>query len=249
MRWSKQQIQLHTQAAKLLTKIVHESFSFINEHPKTTEYAVAVFIMQRYKHFGLVSDKDKPIVAFDKNTSIVHYFPKKKSRTIRKNSLILIDIWARMNIKHAPYADMTFMACLGKPSKEQENVFAVVCRSRDAALSFITKETRKNHFPVGKICDGMSRVVIEKAGYGKFFLHSTGHALGFVSPHARIGGLRKVSTTKLIDKMGYTIEPGIYLKNRFGCRSEIDFYILGKKVIVTTEIQKKIFSLSTLSKP
>jgi Xaa-Pro aminopeptidase len=44
--------------------------------------------------------------------------------------------------------------------------------------------------------------------------------------------------------VGYTIEPGIYLKNKFGVRSEIDFYINEKnRVVITTKVQREILKV------
>jgi Xaa-Pro aminopeptidase len=42
----------------------------------------------------------------------------------------------------------------------------------------------------------------------------------------------------------FTIEPGLYFKNRFGVRSEIDCYVTENyKLIITTKVQKRIIRI------
>jgi Xaa-Pro aminopeptidase len=103
--------------------------------------------------------------------------------------------------------------------------------------------------PTGFEVDKVARDYIKEKGFDDNFLHGLGHPLGFTNPHG--AGVRlspkKVRANRCspLQKMvGYTIEPGIYLKNKFGLRSEIDFYIDEKnKVVITTKIQKKIFKI------
>jgi len=73
------------------------------------------------------------------------------------------------------------------------------------------------------------------------FLHSLGHGLGMASPHWRGGNFRRTNSNQIFKNVGYTIEPGIYLKGKFGARSEMDFYIdKNMKVVLSGPIQKKL---------
>ena len=68
--------------------------------------------------------------------------------------------------------------------------------------------------------DLAARNTIKKAGYGKYFIHRTGHGLGIEvheepSIHAENNLILKPGTT-------FTIEPGIYLAGEFGVRIEDD---------------------------
>ena len=68
------------------------------------------------------------------------------------------------------------------------------------------------------VVDSFARNLIKQAGYGKNFIHTTGHNLGIdVHEKPRIS---KVCSTKLEEGMVITIEPGIYLENKFGIRIE-----------------------------
>ena len=239
MSWTKKQIEQHILAVKKLVVIKDEFFSFLK--PGISEYEAMEFVRKQYKERGLWSDHE-PIVAFGQNTSFVHYFPSQYCRKLCPGSLILLDIWVRAREVGAPFADMTWMGICGKnlPS-DAEKVFRLVLLARDRSVRFLRKKVAHGVLPKGREVDAVARGVFEKAGYGKYFLHSLGHPLGFKNPHGV--GVRlssKKGEGVLERRVGYTIEPGIYLQNKFGVRSEINFYIEGGEVIITTPAQKKI---------
>ena len=66
--------------------------------------------------------------------------------------------------------------------------------------------------------DKLTRDVIEKAGFGKYFIHSTGHGVG-LDIH-EFPFINSKSDVIIEDNMVFTIEPGIYLPNEFGVRIE-----------------------------
>jgi Xaa-Pro aminopeptidase len=241
--WTKRQLQLHTEAAERLARIKCDIAQYIREHPSTTEYEVQQAILDLFKVYGLKLDSEAPIVAFGESTSHVHYFPNAQdSKKLRKNTLILLDIWARVDESKAPYADMTWMFYFGDAvDPAYTEGFSYIAAARDKAISYIKKEIKKGSYPLGKEVDGCSRKYLDQQGIGKYFVHSLGHALGMVSPHANYGGPSKKSNMPLRKQLGYTIEPGIYFPKKYGFRTEIDFYISKEeKVIVTTPVQKEI---------
>ena len=79
----------------------------------------------------------------------------------------------------------------------------------------------------GQICknvDKAARDVIEKAGFGKYFVHRTGHGLG--SEIHEPPFITSTSETSLEPGMVFSIEPGIYMPDKFGVRLE-EIVILG----------------------
>lgn len=258
MSWTNQELQSHLRAAKTLNQIKDRSFEFIRKNPDVTECAVQKFIQNLFKKNNLRLAAHSPIVAFGKNTSFVHYFPKSKTTTyhLQPSTCILIDLWSRQNKKSSPFADITWMGFYppkfsrGKLGRiygpkipgEFQKIYNIVIKSRDACLKYLRAELKKGDIPTGAKLDDVARNVIKKAGYGKNFTHSTGHSLGFVSPHGKEAGLNFRNSKPLEINLGYTIEPGIYLKNKFGARSEIDFYINSNhKIIITTPPQNRVF--------
>ncbi|NTW22276.1 aminopeptidase P family protein [Candidatus Falkowbacteria bacterium] len=240
--WNQEKITDHAQAARLLCQIKDSSFSLIASRRDVSEYEVQQHIVEQFVRNGLVTDRDSAIVAFDTNTSFVHYYPTKECKQLEPESLIMIDLWARLDKDDAPFADITWMAYYGdSPASEIAAVYVLVIKARDAGLKLIRRNLKKGQMPTGKMVDDEVRKVIATAGYGDKFLHTTGHSLGFDSPHGKEFGLNWKSERPLIKNLAYTIEPGVYLENRFGVRSEIDFYIDDKlELIITTDVQKEL---------
>ncbi len=240
--WDDEKITQHKKAAKILDTIKNEAFDLIKKSEKISEYEVKEFILKKFKEYDLKTDAFGAIVAFGENTQYVHYFPSQYSKIIRPNTLIMIDIWARLNQAGAPFADITWMAYKGeKLSPEIEKVFKVVIEARDRALLFLKKSLKQGMVPSGSEVDAIAREYISEKGYGKNFKHTTGHSLGFVSAHGPYGRLSVKNKKRLYKNLGYTIEPGVYLSGKFGVRSEIDFYISDDlELKITTKIQKNI---------
>ena len=74
--------------------------------------------------------------------------------------------------------------------------------------------------------DALARNVIEKAGYGKYFVHSTGHGIG-LDIH-ELPAISPRSKTILQEGMVFSIEPGIYIPDLYGVRIE-DLVVLESK--------------------
>jgi Xaa-Pro aminopeptidase len=66
--------------------------------------------------------------------------------------------------------------------------------------------------------DKAGRDVIEKAGFGKYFVHSPGHGVGLDIHELPV--ISQKSSVIIEENMVFTIEPGIYLPNKFGVRIE-----------------------------
>jgi Xaa-Pro aminopeptidase len=242
--WKLIQIKKHIETAKLLDKIKEETFKFIgvNANKNISEKDVQKFILKKFKENNIMTDKNLPIVAFNENSSIPHYFVSTNPKILNNNSIILIDIWAKFKNSDYPFADITWIAYYGKKiPKKIQKTFNLVIKARDESLNFIKAELSNRRLPTGKEVDKIARDIIEQEGISGKFLHGTGHSLGFTSPHGNKSNLNKKGKQPLLINVGYTIEPGIYLENEFGIRSEIDFYINNKKeIIVTTNMQNKI---------
>jgi Xaa-Pro aminopeptidase len=240
--WNKKQIEQHKKAADNLAKIVKEFSIYIKNNQHITEYEAAVFVKKLFRKYNLKSDKTNPIVAFRENTSFVHYYPEQKSLKLKPESLILFDLWGRVNAKGAPYADITWMLYFGKKvPKDVEKVFLAVIDTRDEAIKFIKKNLSKRNIPMGKEIDKHVRDYLHKYKLADKFLHGTGHSLGFTYAHGNKTRISPKGKQSLPINVGYTIEPGVYFKNKFGVRSEIDFYIDNNyTLVITGAVQQKI---------
>ncbi len=265
-RWSAEQRASHKYAVESLVKVVKEAFKFAGENIrwKLTEHDVAEFIRGRYDRLGLVAD-DGPIVAFNAHSSDPHYEPRPKdSAVIRRQGWLLIDLWARRagpkpgTIPQAPehslpstqdniYADLTWVGSLGgQPSEKEQEVFDVVREARDSAFRFLEDRVLAGDNPQGWEVDRSARNVIEKAGYGDFFVHRLGHSLGR-EVHANgvnLDDWETHDTRTVIQGVGITIEPGVYLPE-FGVRLEMDVHMADDGPEITAEHQTEIVMVDT----
>jgi len=260
MSWSKKQINQHKQAATALNKIIYEVAEYIKNNPNMTDVTVRQFIKEQYKIYHLISYKQKSIVAFGDETAYVHFYSV-EPRTLKKGNFIMIDIWAKLAETSAPFADITWMMYYGRTiPKQQVKAFKIVAEARDKAIKYLQINLKKKTVPIGEEIDAVARNYLDKCGHGDKFLHGTGHSLGLTSPHGNRTRISRKGRQFLPLNVGYTIEPGIYFKNKFGVRSEINFYInspreirlrrskaisRGKnyKLIITTKIQNKIIKI------
>ena len=78
--------------------------------------------------------------------------------------------------------------------------------------------------------DKLTRDIIEKAGYGKYFIHSTGHGVGLDIHEFPV--INSKSDVIIKDNMVFTIEPGIYLPNEFGVRIQDTIVMQNGKAVI-----------------
>ena len=237
-------LERHAKAARALTEIEKESLRYIREREHVSEFEVRSFIENEFRKRDLRKDSRFriPIVGFGAHSAIPHYFPGTRSARLKNNSLVLIDIWAGFRGLHSPLADITWVAWRGRKIPARvKRVFHTVLRARDTCARFIEESFRNGRPPSGMEAHESACAEIIRAGYGKNILHGTGHVLGLSSAHGRGGAISKRNPNSLKQMLGYTIEPGIYLKGVFGIRSEINFYISKKnKLVVTPPPQKDL---------
>ncbi len=238
--------KLHREAADLLTEIVQNAFNLIGERKgNITEYEVQQFIMKRFEEEGLET-ADPPIVAVNEHAADPHYEPKKEnSAVIKEGDRVLIDLWAKRKEEGAIYADITWCAFVGEnPPEDYQKIFQIVTQARDRGVEFLKERIAKGEKVFGYEVDDAVREVIDKAGYGQYFIHRTGHNIGQEvhgnGPH--IDHLETIDERQLVPGLVFSIEPGIYIPGGIGVRSEINVCInLKGEVEVTTQPQKELF--------
>lgn len=147
------------------------------------------------------------IVASGPNGASPHHMAGE--RVIEEGDLVVCDFGGRWD---GYYSDSTRTFSVGNPSQNQEEVHGVVHAAQEAARSEAGPGV-----PCEEV-DRAARKVIADAGYGEFFIHRTGHGIGLeVHEHPYIV---EGNTRTLEPGMAFSIEPGIYLPDRFGVRIE-----------------------------
>jgi Xaa-Pro aminopeptidase len=250
--WTKEQKALHDQAARLTLQAKDEAFDLIKrrlaEGAAVRESEVQAFISGRFDATGLYTNHPC-IVAVNEHASDPHFetAPGPDDREIRKGDLVLIDIWSKVaNDPRAVYYDATWMGYCGQevPARMRE-VWEAVKGARDAAVAFVTEAVAAGRPLHGYEVDDESRAYIEERGYGPFFLHRTGHSIGYEvhGNGVNIDNLETRDQRRIVPGVCFSIEPGIYLPE-FGVRSEIDMYVGDGAAEVTGDIQRELLLLA-----
>jgi len=155
-----------------------------------------------------------PIVAGGPNSANPHAVPTE--RPLQSGDLLVID-WG--GAYDGYFSDLTRTFAIGVVDPELRTIYETVKEANVAG-----RAAGGPHLAAG-IVDHAARTVIEKAGYGKYFTHRTGHGLGMEAhedPYM-FGG----NTQILAPGMVYTVEPGIYLPGKGGVRIEDNIVVTG----------------------
>lgn len=247
--WTPGQLESHLYAGKHVDRIVAEAFGRaargVRENRPETEHGLQQWIRKEFAAAGLTTEEG-PDIAVNAHASDPHYGPSPDRPTpIKEGDLLLLDVWAKRNMPASVYYDITWVGYLGaKPPEKIAKVFNIVRDARDKAVELILTSIAKGKPLQGWQVDKAARAHIEKAGFGKYFFHRTGHNIG-TSVHgngANMDGIETHDVRHLITGTCTSVEPGIYLPE-FGIRSEVNVYIGEKEARVTGAVQKELLAL------
>lgn len=219
-------------ACKKALEIKDEAFALIKkdilEKGESDEYRIQQFISDRFHEENMVYD-DPPIVAISHNASNPHYGPSKDIHSpIKIGDVLLIDMWAKLNVDNGVYSDITWMGYVGEEVPDVVKTrFSILREAVDTAFEFLKKNLKERRVE-GYEVDDVTRNVVVKYGYGEYFTHRTGHNISIdVSPHGpgvNIDNYESHDQREIVPHITFSLEPGIYAPD-FGMRVETDVYI------------------------
>jgi Xaa-Pro dipeptidase len=247
--WTPEQLQSHLEAGAIVDRAVVAAFeraaAFVREGRPLTEKELQTWILKRFHDNHLTTD-EPPIAAVQPNNGNPHYEPPaENSRPIRAGDLLLLDMWAKCDRPGSVYYDITWMGYLGtRVPDAYAKIFRTVRQARDRAIEFVRDAVARGKTIHGWEVDGAAREVIRKAGYGKNFVHRTGHSIGqeVHGNGANMDSLETRDDRRIVPRTCFSIEPGIYLPE-FGVRSEVNLYVGEREARVTGAIQEEILAL------
>ena len=247
--WSAEQYRSHLDAGRAIDRVMQGAFARAATQARAksvlTEYDLQQWIVEKFRAAGVVSD-EPPIVAVGAHAGDPHYEPRQNgSSRIRAGDLLLLDVWGKMDRPRSVYYDVTWVGYLGaKVPEKYAKIFALVAEARDSAIAFVQRSLAAGRVVRGWQVDRAARTVISKAGYGKYFVHRTGHSIGqeVHGNGANMDGLETHDDRRVLPQTCFSIEPGIYLPE-FGVRSEVNVYIDGSEARVTGPVQTGILPL------
>ena len=176
---------------------------------------------------GELETSFNPIVAINENAAKPHALPTNKR--LKKDDLILVDAGVKYKrycsdrtcTSVADFDNFNFERKQTFKNKKHQKIYDIVLKAQEKCI----KETRAGM----KACDvdKIARDFISQAGYGKYFVHSTGHGVG-LDIH-EFPNINSKNELIIEDNMVFTVEPGIYIPNEFGVRIEDTVYIKNSK--------------------
>jgi Xaa-Pro dipeptidase len=247
--WTDDAYRTHVEASEKLYRIKDRAFELVRERTRAgaalNEYELQQQMVSWFGEEGLFSS-DPPNVSAQENAGNPHYSATRSSnRAIRPNEMLLLDLWGKLPVPGAVFADITWVAFTGASvPDEYTRAFAAARDGRDAAVELVRTSVAANRDLRGWQVDRACRDVIERAGFGAQFIHRTGHSLG-EDVHGNGVHMDDYETRddrRLIPGTGFTIEPGVYTE-RFGVRTEINMFIAEREARVTGPLQTSIVTL------
>lgn len=215
------------EAAELTVQALDELLSAEELRAGRTEREVAADLEYRMRVLGAERVSFDTIVASGPNSAKPHHGAG--DRTIAEGDLVTIDFGMhRVGFN----SDMTRTFGIGEIGALEREIYEVVLAAQLAGVKAAVPGAELVH--VDKAC----RDVIAEAGYGEYFVHSTGHGVG-LDVHEAPSAAR-TGTGVLVEGMTLTIEPGIYIPGKAGVRIEDTLIITAAAPEVITEYPKDL---------
>jgi Xaa-Pro dipeptidase len=247
--WDEATMATHRQASDKLDRIKDRAFEEtagrLRDNVPTTEFDIQDLMAGWFREEGLVST-DPPNVSAQENAGNPHYLPTPAaSRAIRRDEILLLDLWGKLDRPGAVFADITWMGFTGRTVPDRfADAFAAVRDARDAAIELVQQSLRAGRDLRGWEVDRAASTILKDRGYGDYILHRTGHSLG-ESVHGNGVNMDDYEThddRRLLPGTGFTIEPGVYFDD-FGVRTEINMIVSARDAAVTGRLQTEILAL------
>ncbi len=246
--WTPEQIQSHYAARDSVDKIMAAAFQEIGRRVKnggTHEFEIAEFIREAFRRENMTADA--PIVGVNANSGNPHYSPtRESSQPIRAGDFVLLDMWGKKLTPDSVYYDITWTGVVGTPTERHQQVFATVRDARKAACAKVAEAFDARRKIAGWEVDDAARDLIRERGFVEYFVHRTGHSIGSADVHGNGANMDNVETRderEIIPNTCFSVEPGVYLPNEFGVRSEVNVLIENGRAVVTGRQQEELVRL------
>ena len=201
-----EELNIIAQAQSITDAAFEHILGFIT--PERTEREIALELEFFMRGHGAESVAFDTIAVSGAASSLPHGVPSDKRLS---RGFLTMDFGAKFN---GYCSDMTRTVVIGKADPQMKQLYNTVLSAQLAALDGIRE---------GMACkeaDKIARDIIDKAGYGGCFGHSLGHGVG-VHIHELPSLSPKAKDDSVLQKGNVvTVEPGIYIEGKYGCRIE-----------------------------
>jgi Xaa-Pro dipeptidase len=228
LRLKKDQVEVEAmrQAVRIAQAALEATIPLIKTGMTEKELS-AELVVQLLRHGSEPETPFAPIVSGGPNSANPHASPS--DRKLQAGDLLVIDWGATYD---GYISDLTRTFAVGDVDEECVKIHKIVQESNAAG-----RVAAKPGVPCANV-DIAARDVIERAGYGKYFTHRTGHGIG-VEGHEE-PYMRGDNMQLLEPGMAFTVEPGIYLPGRNGVRIEDNVVITETGADVLSDMRREI---------
>lgn len=226
------EISILKKASKIIDEMYDICYKKMKVGQKESELQTILMsyaMEQKMFDTGYKSTLNPLIIAGGPNGSLPH--AQVTDRKFKKGDFVVVDL----TLRYKGYvSDATRTFAIEKISPEEKQVYEIVKESQKLGLKAVKPNVDC------KDIDLACRKYIEEQNYGKYFIHSTGHGIGLEVHELPTISYR--SDTKLKENMAITVEPGIYIPNKFGVRIE-DSLIVKDKPIILHKFTKDLITI------
>ncbi|HKF01333.1 MAG TPA: Xaa-Pro peptidase family protein [Candidatus Sulfotelmatobacter sp.] len=199
------EIGLIRAAVQLGAKIYDRALEVL--HPGIKEVDVAAEMELAARQGGAEAMSFETIIASGPRSALPH--GRASATPINQRSFVVCDFGV---ILSGYCSDETRTVWVGTPSDDARHPYEAVRQAQQAAIDAVRPGAT-----TGEV-DGAARKTLRKAGFGKYFTHSTGHGVGLeIHESPRVADGQKEI---LQPGMVITIEPGVYFPGKWGIRIE-----------------------------
>ena len=223
-----EEIAIITEAQRMTDLAFEHILKFINRN--VTEREIAIEIEFFMRKLGAESAAFDTIAVSGAVSSLPHGVP----RDVKiENGFLTMDFGA----KYKGYcADMTRTVVIGRADEEMKKLYNTVYTAQKAALDALK---------AGMLCreaDAIARRIIDGAGYEGRFGHGLGHGVGMFIHEAPRLSVRAGDAVLEVGNI-VTVEPGIYIEGKYGCRIEDMVAITEDGILNFTKSPKELIEI------
>jgi len=222
---SKEEIKVMEESASIADRIIKRIIDASGVGSREKE--IANLVELEFRKLGVESVPFRPIVASGPNGAFPHHKPG--VRRFKRGDSVVLDLGAAYK---GYCSDITRTIFIEKCGSKEKTVYELVRHAQQLAFESIAEglEARR--------VDRAARSHIANKGYGEKFIHRTGHGIGLdvhEAPYIWEGNAQILKTG-----MTFSVEPGIYLPDRFGVRIEDIVIVEGKKARRLNKVSREL---------
>ncbi len=202
---SADEIALMEEASAINDRAMSMVYQWLCENDES-ELEMQANIKSFFSELGASGISFTPIVCYGANGAEPHHEP---DETMPSEGAVLVD----MGCVYKNYcSDMTRSFYRGKPTEKYLKAYQAVLSANLKAIAAVRPGVKMSEI------DAVARGEIERAGFGEYFIHRTGHGIGIVVHE--YPDVSASSDAICQPGMFFSIEPGVYLAGEFGIRIE-----------------------------